>query len=594
MNGNQGYQQQQWYPNQAAQTNQTPPVGSLNNRPYQGAPYNVGASSESYGMPPPPGGFPQHGQSPRPVMPAATSPSRTTFSPTRTPNASGAFIQQPQQNSAQARPPGGQFYPQTNSGTALPPQQNNLYHGTNQQETSANGPMQKLPQQPYNGGVQAPQKFMSNGPTVNGNMNGPQVPIAPANTSLQQRYPPGPPGPMPYADGRPGGPPMSPTNNQFAAHPPVAPIPAYQQQKPSSAPAGMVPQQQQQQQLPPPLSPPTQNQPPGPPPLAAHPNLSANPMGAPAQARRPMYPPAAAQQTNYPPHYPPTAQNNGAGLQNGQGDYGNLPQQQHQMQQQLVAPMAGLSVREGMNKLWGVDPVNLLQEREVLDAELPVNDFVAKNCNPEVMKCTMTKIPETSSLLTKSRLPLGILLQPFKDLKNLPVMQTNTIVRCRACRTYINPFIQFIDRQRWKCNICFRLNELPVDFLQNPQTGRIGDPETRPEIQNGTVEYIAPSEYMVRPPQAATYLFVLDVSFQAVETGYLKVATDVLLDCLDQLPGDRRTTIGFVTFDSAVHFYSLDSGSGLPRQMVSSVRPFVRAVYPAVSESVITHSRRVL
>lgn len=85
------------------------------------------------------------------------------------------------------------------------------------------------------------------------------------------------------------------------------------------------------------------------------------------------------------------------------------------------------------------------------------------------------------------------------------------------------------------------------------------------------MEYIAPSEYMVRPPQAATYLFVMDVSFQAVETGYLKVATDQILECLDHIPGDGRTAVGFITFDSAVHFYSLDGGKGLPRQMVSFV-----------------------
>jgi protein transport protein SEC24 len=38
------------------------------------------------------------------------------------------------------------------------------------------------------------------------------------------------------------------------------------------------------------------------------------------------------------------------------------------------------------------------------------------NCRPDIFRCTMTKIPETSSLLQKTRLPLGILIHPFKDL----------------------------------------------------------------------------------------------------------------------------------------------------------------------------------
>lgn len=48
--------------------------------------------------------------------------------------------------------------------------------------------------------------------------------------------------------------------------------------------------------------------------------------------------------------------------------------------------------------------------------------------------CTLNKIPETNSLLQKSRLPLGILIHPFRDLSQLAVIQCSSIVRCRACR----------------------------------------------------------------------------------------------------------------------------------------------------------------
>lgn len=33
-----------------------------------------------------------------------------------------------------------------------------------------------------------------------------------------------------------------------------------------------------------------------------------------------------------------------------------------------------------------------------------------------IFRCTLTKIPESNSLLQKSRLPLGILIHPFRDL----------------------------------------------------------------------------------------------------------------------------------------------------------------------------------
>jgi len=190
------------------------------------------------------------------------------------------------------------------------------------------------------------------------------------------------------------------------------------------------------------------------------------------------------------------------------------------------------------------------------------------HCSSDIFRCTLTKIPESSSILQKSRLPLGILIHPFKDLTQLPVIQCQTIVRCRSCRTYINPFVYFVDQRRWKCNLCFRVNDLPEEFQYDPMSNSYGDPSRRPEIKNATIEFIAPAEYMLRPPQPPIYLYLLDVSHAAVESGYLKLFADVLLDELDKVPGDTRTQIGFITYDSSVHFYNLSDGLNQPHQLV--------------------------
>lgn len=47
----------------------------------------------------------------------------------------------------------------------------------------------------------------------------------------------------------------------------------------------------------------------------------------------------------------------------------------------------------------------------------------------------------------------------FFSLQQLPVVTSSTIVRCRSCRTYINPFVSFLDQRRWKCNLCYRVND---------------------------------------------------------------------------------------------------------------------------------------
>lgn len=229
---------------------------------------------------------------------------------------------------------------------------------------------------------------------------------------------------------------------------------------------------------------------------------------------------------------------------------------------QLSQQLGGLSVtRDGWNKGWGTQQINLLQNRQILppDGVVPPKPNLAQeylpNCSPDVFRCTLTKVPETKSVLQKSRLPFGILIHPFKDLEHLPVVSCNTIVRCRSCRTYINPFVVFKGERRWECNLCFRVNELPEEFQYDPVSRTYGDPSRRPEVREATIEFIAPQEYMLRPPQPATYLWVLDVSRQAVDTGYLKVVCDTLLTQLDKIPGDRRTMIGFITFSSNVQFY---------------------------------------
>ncbi|KAM6071844.1 protein transport protein Sec24B isoform 2-T2 [Theristicus caerulescens] len=260
---------------------------------------------------------------------------------------------------------------------------------------------------------------------------------------------------------------------------------------------------------------------------------------------------------------------------------GHHPGFQHYPQQypgvnQLSSSLGGLSLQHSQQPE-SLRPVNLTQDRNILPVSsvpAPVpnlnSDLRKLNCSPDSFRCTLTNIPQTQALLNKAKLPLGLLLHPFRDLTQLPVITSSTIVRCRSCRTYINPFVSFIDQRRWKCNLCYRVNDVPEEFMYNPLTRSYGEPHKRPEVQNSTVEFIASSDYMLRPPQPAVYLFVLDVSHNAVEAGYLTIVCQSLLENLDKLPGDSRTRIGFVTFDSTVQFYNLQEGLSQPQMLIVS------------------------
>ena len=57
----------------------------------------------------------------------------------------------------------------------------------------------------------------------------------------------------------------------------------------------------------------------------------------------------------------------------------------------------------------------------------------------------------------------------------------------------------------------------------------------------------------------AAYFFCIDVSAGAVGSGMLPVVCETIKATLDRLPGGERTRVGFITFDSHLHFYNLSA-----------------------------------
>ena len=198
------------------------------------------------------------------------------------------------------------------------------------------------------------------------------------------------------------------------------------------------------------------------------------------------------------------------------------------------------------------------------------------NSPREYKACSINAIPATAALLAKSKIPFGLVISPYKSLLDteqpVPVVNPESIIRCRKCRTYINPWVQFVDQgSRWKCNLCYLSNEVPSFFDWDPATNQAVDRMLRPELTHGVIEYIAPHEYMVRPPQPVVLVFVIDVSFGAVRSGMVHIAARTILDSLDSIPNsDHRTKVAFLTIDSSIHFYNLNSVSGEVQMIVVS------------------------
>lgn len=93
----------------------------------------------------------------------------------------------------------------------------------------------------------------------------------------------------------------------------------------------------------------------------------------------------------------------------------------------------------------------------------------------------------------------------------------------------------------------------------------------RSELRYSVVEFVAPTEYMVRPPPPLVYLFLIDVSVAAVTSGLVATATRTILESIDRIPNkDGRTKVGFIAVDSSLHFFSVSPGSTEPSMLVVS------------------------
>lgn len=185
------------------------------------------------------------------------------------------------------------------------------------------------------------------------------------------------------------------------------------------------------------------------------------------------------------------------------------------------------------------------------------------NCPAKYVRSTLNAVPTTHALLKKSRLPFALVIQPYGSLHDVedpvPLVQDQVIARCRRCRSYINPFVTFLEHgHRWRCNMCNLTNDVPQAFDWDASAQKPTDRWQRPELNHAVVEFVAPQEYMVRPPQPLVYLFIFDVSYAAITNGLLATSARTILESLDRIPNaDRRTRVGFLAVDSNLHYFAI-------------------------------------
>lgn len=184
--------------------------------------------------------------------------------------------------------------------------------------------------------------------------------------------------------------------------------------------------------------------------------------------------------------------------------------------------------------------------------------------------------------------------------------------------------------QRWVCNLCGKESDgnaslagcLPRrPFANGPcrsvvhaeyfsgldHSGRRADLADRPELTVGTVDFMVGKDYWAlppppqllpsyaddthpvqsispsQPPQTMCTLFMINVSQSAAASGMVRHVCNAIRELLYESttltagnPPFENQRVGFMTFDSTLHFYSVDVSHGILPDVRSSALIYIR------------------
>ncbi|XP_021889520.1 protein transport protein SEC23-like [Carica papaya] len=167
-------------------------------------------------------------------------------------------------------------------------------------------------------------------------------------------------------------------------------------------------------------------------------------------------------------------------------------------------------------------------------------------------------LPGTKQEAINCVVPVSAIYTPIKPFPNMPPPLPYAPLRCRTCRSVLNPFcIVDFAAKIWICPFCFQRNHFP------PHYASITDDNLPAELfpQYTTIEYHcdSPGERSSLPP---VFIFVVDTCIIEEELSFLKSS---LSQAIGLLPDN--SLIGLVTFGTLVHVHELGFGQ-IPKAYV--------------------------
>uniref|UniRef100_I3KFR6 SEC24 homolog C, COPII coat complex component n=1 Tax=Oreochromis niloticus TaxID=8128 RepID=I3KFR6_ORENI len=401
----------------------------------------------------------------------------------------------------------------------------------------------------------------------------PTQPPPPSGPAAPQQYYSGPP----PSSQQPFNSSLPPTSHQ----PPVPPVSQAQQSFPTPQPPfSSAPPPVSQPQMPPTSMAQSNHLPPGP----------QGPPGPPGPLQQP--PSQPGMQTGYPPQ-----QNGAFGQVRGPQPGYSAP---YPGQPNYGAPAPAPPAQKRLDPDAIPSPIQVIEDDKAKTTEpfttgvrgqappLVTTNFQVQdqgNASPRFIRCTAYNMPCTADMAKQSQVPLAAVIKP---LATLPPDEPPPLVvdhgesgpiRCNRCKAYMCPYMQFIEGgRRFQCGFCSCVTEVPPHYFQHlDHTGKRVDCYDRAELSLGSYEFLATVDYCKnnKLPQPPAFIFLIDVSYNAVKSGMVNIVCQELKTLLDCLPrenpeAESAVRVGFVTYNKVLHFYNVKSSLAQPQMMVVS------------------------
>ncbi|CAH1404108.1 unnamed protein product [Nezara viridula] len=310
--------------------------------------------------------------------------------------------------------------------------------------------------------------------------------------------------------------------------------------------------------------------------------------GRPPQSRYPPMPESGGGQTTaYLPSpqqgYPPQP---GFPSQPQPGYPGGIGQQQYAQQQRRLDPDQMPSPMQVMEDDQKTRSGVFYTHQKGQVPPLVTTEFIVQdqgNTSPRFMRSTMYNVPINSDMMKQASVPFGLVLSPMAEVADKehppPLVSFGEVgpVRCIRCKAYMCPNMQFIDGgRRFHCLLCKATTDVPAEYFQHlDHTGQRVDRFERAELVLGTYDIIATAEYCKdsQYPNPPALIFVIDVSYNNVKSGLVSLLCRQMKNILCNLPKERGQEkspmkVGFITYNSAVHFYNIRPNLGQPQMLV--------------------------